>query len=170
MIKQSIFIRGIFVKQTWSRLIFYVLGPENSDSPSKTTRIVSFPGLNSYFQVKIPLTFFCFFYDSFLLLIGSSCYLEPHTFQQVRTKSLSCLSIPFKGNITTSIRGSFFLPPTAYKFFGREEGSQLDGEVWQDVRIYMGHFALRVAPKRVNRKFLIRITKHKKKLKTTKNT
>ena len=42
-----------FLTKTWSRLNFYVLGPENSDSSSKTTHIVVFPGLNSPIQVQI---------------------------------------------------------------------------------------------------------------------
>ena len=43
-----------FSSKTWSRLNFGVLGPENSDSSSKTTYIVLFPGFNSNIQAKIP--------------------------------------------------------------------------------------------------------------------
>ena len=45
-----------FTKKTWSRLNFDVLGPENSDSSSKTTHIVLLPGLNSPIQVQTPQT------------------------------------------------------------------------------------------------------------------
>ena len=52
-----------FLKTTWSRLNFYVLGPENSDSSSRTTYIVLFPGSNSQIQVKIPQhSFFNYFF------------------------------------------------------------------------------------------------------------
>ena len=39
--------RNVFNKTTRSGLKNYVLGPEKSDSLSKTTYIVLFPGLNS---------------------------------------------------------------------------------------------------------------------------
>ena len=54
----------MFFKKKWSRLNFYVLGPKISDSSSKTTYIVLFPGLNSNIQVKIPqqLYIYIFFY------------------------------------------------------------------------------------------------------------
>ena len=49
-----------FLKKTWSRLKFYVLGPDNSDSSLKATYIVLFPGLNSPVQVKVPQCCCCF--------------------------------------------------------------------------------------------------------------
>ena len=55
----SFFLGYAFPKKTWSGLHFDVLGPENSDSSSKTTYIVLFPGLNSSIQVKIPQLLFC---------------------------------------------------------------------------------------------------------------
>ena len=42
--KQQIILGYVFPKKTWSRLNFGVLGPENSDSSSKTTYMVLFPG------------------------------------------------------------------------------------------------------------------------------
>ena len=53
-IKQSICIGYDFPKKTWSRLKNYLLGPKQSDSSSKTTYIVLFPGPNSKIYVKIP--------------------------------------------------------------------------------------------------------------------
>ena len=60
MLKNKIFkFVGVrFSKKTWSRLHLGVLGPENSDSSSKTTYIVFFPGLNSPIQVLIPQKLF----------------------------------------------------------------------------------------------------------------
>ena len=49
----SNFCRGRFSSKTWSGLNFGLLGPENSDSSSKTTYMVLFPGSNSPIQVKI---------------------------------------------------------------------------------------------------------------------
>ena len=43
----------MFSEKTWSGRKFGVLGPDNSDSSSKTTYIVLFPGSNSAIQVKI---------------------------------------------------------------------------------------------------------------------
>ena len=53
-----IFVGYVVRNKTWSRLKDYVLGPKTSDSSSKTTHIVSFPGLNSPIQIKIPQTSF----------------------------------------------------------------------------------------------------------------
>ena len=52
MSKQNFKLR--FSLKTWSRLKNYLPGPKKSDSSSKTTHIVLFPGLNSSIQVKIP--------------------------------------------------------------------------------------------------------------------
>ena len=72
--KHLFYIGYAFSKRTWSRLINYVLGPRKSDSSSKTTCIVLFPGLNSQIQVKIPQhVFFNWFWTpSCFFLIGSS--------------------------------------------------------------------------------------------------
>ena len=47
------FYRVRFPIKKWSRLNFGVLGPKKSDSSSKTTYIVLFPGLNSPITPKI---------------------------------------------------------------------------------------------------------------------
>ena len=53
-----LFIGYVLSWHTWSRLNFYILGPENSDSSSNITNIVSFPCLNSPIQVKILQSIF----------------------------------------------------------------------------------------------------------------
>ena len=60
-------------KKTWSRLKHYVLGPQHSDSWSKPTNIVLFPGLNSPIQVKIPQA--VLFKYLFLLVSASVLFL-----------------------------------------------------------------------------------------------
>ena len=54
LIQNNILLGYVFLRKTPSRLNNYLLGPNNSDSSSKTTYIVLFPGLNSPIQVKIP--------------------------------------------------------------------------------------------------------------------
>ena len=69
-IKQQV-LQGMFSSKTWSGLYVGVLGPENSDSSSKTTYIVLFPGLNSYIQVKMSSNLFFnpFFIDQIMVLL-----------------------------------------------------------------------------------------------------
>ena len=75
---------GTFSSTTWSGRNFGVLGPENSDSSSKTTYIVLFPGLNSYIQVKIQwLVYSDFFlnqtmglFNRFAHSAGRSCWVD----------------------------------------------------------------------------------------------
>ena len=52
LIKADVFNRVRFSKQAWSRLKKYILG-QKTDSSSKTTSIVLFPGLNLQIQVRI---------------------------------------------------------------------------------------------------------------------
>ena len=68
-----------FLYKTWSGLNFGILGPNNSDSSSKTTQIVLFPGLNSSIQIKIPQHLFFsvkVFVNLFLIHLFSCFCLE----------------------------------------------------------------------------------------------
>ena len=67
------FIGYVFLILASGRWI-WLLGPENSDSSSKTTYIVLFPGLNSSIQVNIhQFVFFQFFFiNRFIWLFDRS--------------------------------------------------------------------------------------------------
>ena len=96
------------IRKAWSRLNVYVLGPNNSDSSSKTTHIVLFPGLNLQIQVKIPQHLFLIgFGPRSIFFIGALGYLLETVFSREETTTLSTLLTPLKGPIKV---GLGFLP------------------------------------------------------------